>query len=345
MKMTIKDISRISGYSCSTVARVLKDENTVSIKTKNRILEIIAESNYRPYHFAHLSKKGNTRIVMIIVADITNYFYAGLIKSMSETFSQNEYKAMIANSNGSSTLEEEYLQYAEEESYAGVIMITAVETETLKQLLNQINCPVVLVNRYIKSMDLDVVCIDNYRGGYMAGEYLVKMGHQKICHLAGSITSTASQDRTRGFLDALNDSNIELKADGIFYGDLRYESGYQLGKTFVKKAFDYTAIFCGNDLMARGFADSLDEGNWKIPDDISIICFDDSPAAVSGKIKFTTICREPDLMGSSAANMLLDRIKDADKEPVKIIYPPQLLIRESCKKLDYEDNKGRDGGT
>lgn len=331
MKATIKEIARISGYSYATVSRVLSDQPNVKPETKSRILEIMADLDYRPQLCKKIKNRINRSEVMIIVDDMTNHFYAGLITSMTETLKQQGYLGMVGVSGGDEDTEIEYLKRAQQMDFAGIIMITVSDSHRMRDLLVETEAPVVLVNRYIQSIDLDVVCIDNLRGGYMAGEYLAGLGHRKLCHLAGPFKSSASRDRTRGFEEALRDAGIDFDLNrDVFYGDLRYEGGFQFGKEFIAKRYDYTAIFCGNDLMARGFTEAIGEAGKTVPGDISVIGFDDSPSAVSGPMKFTTIWREPEVMGTMAATMLIERMTMQRTEPFKMVYPPQLLIRDSC---------------
>lgn len=333
MKATIKEISRITGYSSATVARVLANQSNVSKEAREKILEAMLDQNYRTTQCKKIKRELSEKNVMIIVDDISNYFYSGLLTHITEILNRNGFLTMVAVTNGSIDIELQYLKQAQNGGFVGMVLVTVSDTEQIRDFLQSFSFPTVLVNRYIKTLDLDVVCIDNYRGGYMAGEYLSGLGHQLIYHLAGPDYSSASQDRTRGFVEALEDFRVSFGENDIFYGDLKYKSGYRCGQEFISKKRRHTAVFCGNDIMAKGFADALEEGGKRIPDDLSLICFDNSPSAVSGKIGFTTIYRDPDTMGDMTANMLIERITMQRREPFKMIYPPQLLVRESCRFL------------
>ncbi len=229
----------------------------------------------------------------------------------------------IFNSDYDPAREEDYVRLASEPPFDGIIMITAMETAGLVSLLKKASRPVVLANRTLRSMDLNTVCIDNYRGGYMAATYLVEEGHRRIAHLAGPANSTASQDRLRGFMDALTDDRIRISDEAVWHGNLKRETGVDFAHYFIKNLPGYTAVFCANDLMASGFSETILEAGLSIPDDVSIICFDDSPAAVSGSVKLTTISRDPYPMGCAAADMMIEELTKGELKKRKVVFPPR----------------------
>lgn len=233
-----------------------------------------------------------------------------------------------------SDLEEECIQFAHRDNYNGIILLSAMETTGLIKLLKKGTCPVVLVNRYIRSMDLNVVCIDNFRGGYIATNYLIEKGHSRIAHLAGPDNSTTSQDRLRGYQKAMEDAGQPVAEEAIFFGDLSHDSGYSFGEYYLKNLIgQYTAVFSANDAMTAGLIMKLTENGIKIPDDLSIICFDDSPMAREGAIKLTTVSRDSDTMGLVAAEIMIDMIANGTETKRKVVYPPLLNERESVKDL------------
>jgi LacI family transcriptional regulator len=330
MSVTIRDVARVSGLSIATISRALSKSNTVKPETRQLVLQTAQELGY---HYQPHGRKDVNRqhIVMLVVGDIMNLFYLGIIKGISDLLSEQSIKLAIFNSDYDPSREEEFVRYADESKYDGIIMITAMETAGLVSLLKTVTCPVVLANRYIRSMDLNAVCIDNYRGGYMAASYLVEMGHQRIAHLAGQKNSTASQDRERGFRDAMNDHQLPIDEKAVHYGNLKRDSGFEFGKYFLSDLQGYSAVFCANDLMAAGFCDAIIEGGMAIPEDVSVICFDDSPAAVSGPVKLTTISRDPYPMGRAAAEMMIEELSGKEQKRRKIVFPPTLSVRNSVQ--------------
>ncbi len=332
MSVTIRDIARKSGYSIATISRAFSETTSVKPETRLKIRELAQELGYR--HQPHVRREA-ARIgtVMLIVGDLMNPFYLGMIRGIQETLKEQGLKLAIFSSDYDPASEEELVRYAGDNRYDGLIMLTAIETAGLLTALKQVRFPVVLANRTIRSMDLNTVCIDNYRGGYMAAIHLADEGHRRIAHLAGPENSTASQDRERGFRDALRDCQISLSEDAVRHGDLKKDSGIRFGEYFLGKLGDCSAVFCANDLMATGFCERILAQGLSIPGDVSVICFDDSPAAISGPVKLTTISHDPYPMGVSAAEMMIDLITTDGQKPRKIVFPPSLAVRGSVRRI------------
>lgn len=328
--VTIKDIAKECGVSNATVSRALSGNSIVKSETQRRIIDCAKKMGYS----FSMQKYTPPSKIMIISGDIGNQFYAGIIKGANHLLAQEGYKAACFYSDYSTASEEEYVRFAFEDNYVGILMITASETEALSTLLSNSSCPVVLVNRYIRSMDLDVVCIDNHRGGYLATSYLIQAGHKKIAHLTGPQNSTASQDRLIGFRAAMADAGLECPQKSIFAGDLMKSSGIAFSKYYVENLRDYTAVFCANDICAAALVTALEQYNIRVPEDLSVICFDDSTAAVSGTVQLTSVSRDPYAMGTAAAELMLEALKSKHHMPRKLVFPPVLNEGNSVSFLN-----------
>lgn len=327
--VTIKDIAQECGVSSATVSRALSGSSIVKSATQKKIIDCAKEMGYTYDGQKHTAPSK----IMIISGDISNQFYVGIIKGANHLFMQEGYKAACFYSDYSTSSEEDYVRFAFDDNYDGILMITASETEALSSLLKNSACPVVLVNRYIRSMDLDVVCIDNHRGGYLAASYLIQAGHKKIAHLTGPQNSTASQDRLIGFRSAMADAGLDCPEKAIFTGDLMKSSGVSFAEYYMKNLRDYTAVFCANDICAAALLETLEKYDIHVPDDLSIICFDDSTAAVSGTVELTTVSRDPYTMGTAAAELMLEALRSRHHLPRKLVFPPVLHERNSVKFL------------
>jgi LacI family transcriptional regulator len=334
VSVTIYDIAKKSGVSTSTVSRVLSGKITPNGKSYAKVMDAVKILNY-PYKDPSPSHSLYKRHVMVIVDDILNPFYMEIASMINQILGDANYHVAIYLSDTEHNTDEELLRLAEKESFSGVIMITAIETPSFVQLLKNYTIPLVFVNRIIRSLDLNSVCIDNERGGYMATQYLIEKGHKKIAHLAGPANSTASSDRLKGYKEALEDANIPFSENNIFYGDLKSQSGRTFAQHFIRENFlsQYTAVFCANDIMAASFLDELKKHEIHVPDDLSIICFDDTSATTSGEVKLTTVAQSPRILGEATAEILLKLIDS--KHPIcqKAVFPPALKERDSVKKL------------
>lgn len=334
--MVIKQklIAEKAGVSCATVSRALNSSSNVKPETIAKIHKAMEELGLNsPFknQFINLSKA--TNYVLIVVGDNSDLFYGRIIKGICESLHPLGLIPVLCDSNYDTEIESWYIKHANDANYAGIIMITAVESESFVNLLKTITIPVILVNRYIRTFDTDVVCIDNYRGGYIAANILIQAGHRKILHLTGDIKTTPCQDRLRGFIDAMTDAHLELREDEIYYGNFTFEAG----RKFVDKYFTgdspYTAVYIGNNPMAFGAASRFTELGYRIPDDISIVCFDDSPLVEGGNFKITSISYDPCSMGHAAVEALHKRLTNPNSEKMKIIFSPNTIDRGSIKRL------------
>lgn len=340
MSVTIYDIAKESGVSTSTVSRVLSGKITPKGKSYAKVMDAVKSLNYQ--HREQLPIYSSARHeIMVIVDDITNPFYMEIATTIHQILTAASYRMAIYLSEPKHNSDEELLRLAETKNFSGVIMITAVETPEFVQLLKSYTVPLVLVNRIIRSLDLNSVCIDNERGGYMATQYLIEKGHTKIAHLAGPAQSTASADRLRGYREALEDSNIPFSSGDVFHGDLKAQSGRDFAQFFIRENYrdKYTAVFCANDIMAASLQDELRKHGINVPEDLSIVCFDDTSATTSGEVKLTTVAQSPGVMGQATAEFLLKLISTECPVCQKAVFPPELIERDSVKSLLSAEEK------
>lgn len=330
-----KAIAEKAGVSCATVSRALNNSTNVKPETIAKIHKAMEELGLNsPFKNQFINMNKATNYVLIVVGDNTDIFFSRIIKGICDNLFSLSLIPVLCVSNFDTDIEAWHIKHANAANYAGIIIITAVESESFVNLLKTITIPVILVNRYIRSFDTDVVCIDNYRGGYIAASTLIKAGHRKILHLTGDRNSTPCQDRLRGFIDAMTDANLKLHPEEIYYGDFTIEDGRRFVDKYFTRDSSYTAIYIGNNPMAFGAASRLTELGYKIPDDVSIICFDDSPLVERGNFKLTSISYDPCSMGHAAVEVLQKRLANPNAEKMKIIFSPNTIERGSIKNIN-----------
>ncbi len=335
MGKTLSDIAKQIGVSTATISRVINNESHITPETRQLVEEALKANNYkrRPRRKSVASKNANT--VLIIAGQITNPITVAYIDGIQEALQPHEKRIFISLTDYSETTEIDYLKYARDNGFAGIFLLNVMECDELIRLLGTINVPVILVNRNLRSMDIDIVMVDNYRYGYMATQYLIQHGHKNIAHLAGPKSSITCYNRTRGYIDAMELAGLPISSSSIFYGDRHYKSGYEFGK--VISAMDekdrFTGVFCTTGLMATGMIDALCSKGIRIPEDISVICNDDPGKTISQEVEITTVENDPHVMGVAAAELFLERLKAPKKPPKRIIYPPELTERNSVRSL------------
>lgn len=336
MSLTLEDIAKQIGVSNATISRVLTGGGYVKDETRKLVEDALAKNNYVYIARKRRSMSRIAETVLVITGDITSSVYAAYIKGINQVLEKAGKKVFIYYSNYIPEKEEEYLGLADKAGFNGVIMLNAVETPTLVKRIEKKACPVIMVNRYLRSVSTDAVAIDNFRGGYMATAYLIQHGHTRIAHLAGAGNSSTSQERLRGFTEAMNMAQLKITDDAVFHGELHYAGGYAFGEMLCAMTPEerFTAVYSANDLMTMGMIDALYNGGLSIPADVSVICMDNSERIVNGRVRITAVDYDPEKMGVAAAEMLLSRIKNPDKETRQIIYSPELVERGSVKRIN-----------
>lgn len=327
-----KLIAEKAGVSYATVSRAFTHSARVKPATMQKIRNAMRELGISDLDNFFMSNSALSKTVLVVSGDITSEFCAKLISGIYEMLDRFGYSISLCISKFEEKNELFYMNRAAESGFAGIIMISTVETEAMVNFLHTSKIPVVLVNRYIRSLDMDVVRIDNYRGGYMAAMLLLENGHRRVAHLSGPLVSAAPQDRLRGFADALHDHNVDFGPKDTMEGDLGRACGRDFAHFLMKS--DYTAAFIANAYMTAGAAHQLIKSGVRIPDDISLISFDDSPIISEDGLNITSVSYDPHQMGVSAAEVLLKRLDDLLGDRMRIIYSPRLNMRESIKKIN-----------
>lgn len=331
MRITIKQLSEISGFSTATISRVISGTDNVKPQTRETIEKLLLEYNYRSTSMDKRRQEMKIKTVMILVGDLDNWYYMEMIRSLNRCIWSDGYFPMIVYTDNLLELEEEYVRSALLEKYAGLIFINVRGDSKLGDILKMNQIPVVFLNRGIKMASFDTVCNDNYRGGYQSTEYLIKKGHRKIGYLMGNVYSNTARERKRGYMDAMRDHGLTVTGNSVLIGDQNYDISYKCGEKIVKSGLDFTALFCCSYQVMEGLLDALKDYGVDVPEDISVIGFDETPTMKRRGI--TTICAEPTKMSCTAWNLLKERIHDGTKETSMVYLETKMRERSSVKEL------------
>ena len=295
-KYGISDVAEMLGVSKSTVSRVINGNEGVGPELRKKVMDFINEIGYQPNTIAQSLSKGRMNIVALILGDIRNPFYADLTFNIQRILNDNGYMVMVLNSEYNIDRELEFLKLTEQFNFAGLILITAQE-KAIEERLKNMEMPKVLVNRILPYYTGDSVLIDNFQAGYQATMHLIELGHRHIGFVKGPGVSSASSQRFAGYRQVLEN-----------YG------------------FSFDEV---NDMTAIGFMDGCRKAGIRIPEDLSIISFDDIAMASMYGIELTTISQHVDEMGEKAAHLMLKQLNDKDAKTERIIMEPTLIIRKT----------------
>ncbi|MGK9367802.1 LacI family DNA-binding transcriptional regulator [Melioribacter sp. Ez-97] len=340
-KITIVDVARKAGVSKGTVSAVINAKNTVKPETRDHILQIMKELNYRPKGVARNLKNGNQdKAIGIIIKDLNYPFYTAIASGVKEYANSKGYSVVVTSSENDHESEIRFSHMFSSKDIKGAIIAPIVEgSSEIEHLfkLKMINYPFVLLED-VKGIQANVVAIDNQNAIKKAVKYLFDCGHTKIVHFAGPPQSSHTQERIEGFKQAFSESPLILKDDMIVSIGSQFEESF--GKTIEyfknRKKEDYpTAIVCFNDQQALGVIMALKELRIKVPDDISIVGNDDIYYARIYPIPLTTIRAPQHEIGRKAAEILIRNIEsNVLLPPEKVVLETELIIRESTRVLN-----------
>jgi LacI family transcriptional regulator len=336
MKTTIKDIANAAGVSVTTVSLVLNNRpNTISQKTKNKIIDAAKSLEYIPNHMAKSLVTKESKMIGLVVPDIGNNFFADLAKNIENECQKSDYSLILANANNSLTETVKYVEQFISRGADGLILAFYTDEkqnkkEPLIEKLNKYDIPIVTVDSWIRGLDIPGVSIHHSRGGYMATKHLIVQRHEKIGCITGMKGNYSSDRRLLGYMMALKEVGIKETNYLVEEGDYTYNSGYNCALKLIDKGV--TAIFACNDLMAYGTYQAIKERNLKVPDDISVVGFDDLLFSKMLSVPLTTVYQDISKLGSKSTELIIDYIKNGISKQEFYRLEPALVIRESTKK-------------
>lgn len=337
MHVTIKDVAREAGVSTATVSMVVNHKaSRISDKTKRNILKVIEELGYHPNYAARSLMTSSTKTISLIIPDVSNPFFADFAKCFESRLSQQDYSVFLCNSGNDIEREKKYLSEAIHHS-TDALVISSVNTEELAKtsLFKQIDIPVLIFDRKLRSDTVSTIFIDNFHGGYLAAKELVQHHHTNICCISGSFQLPTIKERFLGFRQYLCESQIPFDPSNLFEGDLTIEHGYRSALKILdsEKRKSITAIFCTNDLIAAGVYKAINEKNLRIPDAVSIVGFDDIALAGLLSPPLTTIAQPVREMGEQSADLIIKLLSDS-ATPRQVCLPISIVRRGSVKSLE-----------
>ena len=326
---TIHDVAREAQVSITTVSHVINKTRFVSEELVTRVNRAIEKLQYQPSSVARSLRTKSSGTIGIVIPDSSNPFFAEVVRGIEDYCYNQGYTAFLCNSDGAFAKEFRYLQLLHEKSVDGIVLVSSGDNTESLELLAKSTIPHVVIDREVPQLGADTVLIDNYRGGYDATAHLIKLGHRAIGCITGPSQITPSWQRREGYRQALCDHGIEVRESLIIQGDFKSESGGSGFTQFFKMKSPPTAIFACNDIMAIGAMAAARKLGVLVPDQISIVGFDDIVLASLIVPQLTTIAQPKKELGKTGARLLLKRIRDEKIEREDVVLIPRLIIRES----------------
>jgi len=335
---TIRDVAVAAGVSITTVSHVLNKTRYVSDELKERVVRAMDELGYQPNVLARGLRSGQTKTIGLVVPDMSNLFFAEISRAVEDILFKEGYSLIICNSDDNPEKQNAYLGVLVAKQVEGIIFISTSFSEDFPGRLENTDIPIVFADREIPSTLIDVVLIDNEYGGFLATDYLINLGYNRIACITGPSELTPSADRVNGYYHALDEANLPRRPEYIIAGDFHYHSGEKAMLHLLGLDPKPDAVFVSNDMMAFGSIRAIRSCNLRVPDDISIVGFDDILLAQASSPALTTIAQPIQKMAENIVELLFVRMQATKLplEPRRIILKPELVIRDSC--MEYRKN-------
>lgn len=331
--VTIKDVAKKAGVAPSTVSRVINENGYVSPEVRERVLRVIEELGYIPNPMARGLGGGQTYTIGLILPDITNIFFPSIARGVEDAASVQGYTVILCNSDNDPTNEDNYIRTLQQKFVDGIIIAgSGSQGSNIQDLVDQ-GLPVVLIDRRLEGVAVDAVLCDNLGGAYCAVSYLLNEGHEEIAFLGGPPEISTTKERQQGYILAHAERGLSVNQSWIKYGEFKYESGLKQMTEILEAGKMPTAVFAANDMLAIGAIRAIEAKGLKVPEDISVVGFDDILWASLEKPPLTTMAQPMYRMGMTACELLIERIRNRlDGEPRQIVFKPELIIRQSTRK-------------
>lgn len=335
----IKDLADRIGLSVTTVSRVLNGKSEayrISKDTREKVLDAAREFHYSPNRIARGLKLEKTETIGLIIPDISNPFFASIAKTIELESRRFGYSLILCDSLDDISTENELINLLSERKVDGIILAPVGLNGNHIQGLLQKNTPVVVIDRYFPGTAIPYITTDNYQGAFMATEYFISCSHHRIACIQGLKGITSSTERVNGYRDALKKHKLTVDESLICGNDFGEENGYLQTLLLLNRNDPPTAIFALGNLISLGMLRAIYEKGFRIPENVSVITFDEQPYSVFLRSPMTTIEQPREKIAKMAVNVLFEAIHSGNRvdDQIRLKLKPRLNIRDSVKNMN-----------
>jgi LacI family transcriptional regulator len=332
---TIVDVAKRAGVSIATVSNVIRETARVSPKLRERVEKAIRDLEYHPNGVARSLKVKQTGMLGMVLPDITNPFFAGIIRGAEDKAFERGYLLVTANTDEQIQRERQVISALRSRCMDGILLASAPGKDSahIQSAMNA-GIPIVSFDRAAPGIKTDAVLLDNVQGSRECVRHMLEVGYKDIAVITGSLKLQLARERLRGYKLAVQAARHKMSPDLILEGDFRQESGYRLGKELLSRHKRPSAIFSCNGVMAFGVLQALKEADVSCPEEIGLATFDDLAGDLFFHPRLTAV-RQPSYdIGARAATLLMDRVEGKVKgDPIVMRIQPTLVIRESTQRI------------
>lgn len=331
---TMKDVAKLAGVSTATVSRALMKPEMVSKEMRERVTEAVERAGYTPDLTARSLRRRETKVVMVVVPDISNPFFSEIIRGMGQVAGEHGYSVLLGDTENDPERERAFASLVGARQADGLILLNGRLPRPGNGGGAQAHLPsLVMACEYQPDVEVPTVRLDNVGASRKVMQYLLEGGHRRIGFLSGPMWNVLSRDRLQGYRDSLLDAGLPYDPALVAEGDFTIASGLAGGREIMGAEPRPTAIFCSNDEMAIGAIQAGKAAGLRIPKELSVVGFDDIQFAAAYDPPLTTIVQPRLDMGREAMTMLCNLLEHRDTHPETVVFPGELVIRESSAPL------------
>ena len=327
---TMKDVAERARVSVSTVSHVLNGTRRVAGETQEAVLAAIEELSYQPNLLAKSLKTRRTFTIGLLISDIQNSFFTSVVRGIEDVALSRGYHLFLCNTDEDAAREDEYVRELAKKRVDGLLVASSAPRHNHARRLRAENLPFVFVDRKVEGVDADVISVDNREGMRLISDHLAGLGHERIGMISGPLDKASGYERYLGLQGALADLGVGLQDSLVRFGDFRTSSGREGAMELLGLPAPPTALVTANNQMTLGALMAVKEMGLRIPDDLSVVGFDDPEWAPLTAPPLTTLAQPTYEMGVEAAKLLLDRIEGGrDGRTRRVLLEPWLVVRGS----------------
>jgi LacI family transcriptional regulator len=336
---TIKDVAALAGVSFTTVSHVLNDTRPVSADARRRVLAAVEQIGYLPSAVARSLRKSETKIIGVLVPNVRNPFFAELVCGVEECCRLAGFSVFLCNSDNDPKRQQQYMRTLLEKRVDGLLLSSAGDDEALARIFKLASVPSVTVDRLVPGVSADRVSVHNQQGAYTAVLHLLELGHRRIACISGPAEFEVARERIEGWRRALQSYGIAADEQLIIESDFSSPGGYEAVRSLLlgqaaqalaaPGAPPVTAVFASNDVMAVGALRAAAELGVRVPQQLSVVGFDDIELSRYVFPALTTVGCSIQQLGIEAGKVLIERIENPGAPIKEVLLTPRLVVRES----------------
>ena len=333
---TIKDVAKMAGVSTTTVSHVINKTRFVAKETEEAVMQAIKSLKYSPSAVARSLKVNTTKSIGMIVTTSESPYFAEIIHAVEDHCYRRGYSLFLCNTQNDPEKIKNHVEMLAKKRVDGLLVMCSEYTQHSLDVLSGFSSVPMVVMDWGPNVDTDIIEDNSFTGGYIATKHLIDCGHKAIGLIAGELDKTTARTRYEGFVKAMNEANLPIHENRTMEGFFEPEDGYECMNKILSQDILPTAVFCCNDVMALGAISAITEKGLRVPDDISIIGYDNIHSSRFYAPPLTTIHQSKSRLGAQAVNLLFERIANKDNdnhEKHRIAIHPELVLRKSVRTL------------